>query len=573
MFGINLNNVNYYSDNRFFLNICKQAANWQGEDEGVSLTLDSHGYPLTLSGGAARSVAASSAAVYKKNIPYVLTWDGAGSVTVNGTNMITTPNRIEFTHTASSIIIKINSLPSPNNRPRNFKLVEKEFEGSNATFYQPMIDAIKAFPFSVYRFMDMAGINNSTVETVADAPTTNTYSYLDGAPLEEMIALCNLTSVAGWFSVPHKADISYINYFAETIKDNLDTGLTVYVEHSNETWNYQFTQAQYCANKGVELGLDIISNSSGTGTFSAVTRGGIRYHLARTVEIGNILKTVAPEHNVKVVLGGRPGSGQGKFYLDLDPSLAAQLDYFAVAPYFGNEFGKPDDEEIQELWTPEDIIKQMSDIMQRNREQRMESTIQSLAPYNVPVITYECGQHFFAKKTAANNANIVDLFVELNKHAKMEDFYNIHINNWKEVAGEDSLLTFFSWLTLYNKYGCWGLSDELKSITESPKSKAILSRAPDLNFVSVSVDEGIINVYINITIENGVAMFNREAVSTLQILLNGKRRGTRTEEAGGWKDYQKRFRIKPEAGVTSNIEVIITTTRNTYSQTISVAAQ
>ena len=60
-----------------------------------------------------------------------------------------------------------------------------------------------------------------------------------------MIKLCNETQKDAWICVPHLADDDYITQMATLFRDQLDGNLNVYLEYSNEVWNWIFSQTHY----------------------------------------------------------------------------------------------------------------------------------------------------------------------------------------------------------------------------------------------------------------------------------------------------------------------------------------
>ena len=61
-------------------------------------------------------------------------------------------------------------------------------------------------------------------------------------PLEVMIDLANACNASPWFCIPHLADDQFVAEFAQTVKARLKPNFEVYVEYSNEVWNFQFAQ-------------------------------------------------------------------------------------------------------------------------------------------------------------------------------------------------------------------------------------------------------------------------------------------------------------------------------------------
>ena len=58
-----------------------------------------------------------------------------------------------------------------------------------------------------------------------------------------MIQLCNMLKIDPWFCIPHRATDDYIAQFARLVREKLDPSLKVYLEYSNELWNWGFHQA------------------------------------------------------------------------------------------------------------------------------------------------------------------------------------------------------------------------------------------------------------------------------------------------------------------------------------------
>ncbi|KAG1648012.1 hypothetical protein GQR58_030153 [Nymphon striatum] len=104
--------------------------------------------------------------------------------------------------------------------------------------------------FKVLRFMDWMETNNSKIGW-EDRPLVLDYTWArQGVPAEIMLRLANELGAAPWVSMPHQSDDSYMRNFARLAHQLLDQDLRIYVEYSNEVWNWQFDQAHWAEAQG-----------------------------------------------------------------------------------------------------------------------------------------------------------------------------------------------------------------------------------------------------------------------------------------------------------------------------------
>src|SRR5262249_41900521 len=75
-------------------------------------------------------------------------------------------------------------------------------------------------------------------------PTSPQQSGNKGAAWEYVIDLANATGKDIWINIPEGATDNYVTQLATLIKNNLNPGIHVYVEYSNELWNGAFSQTQ-----------------------------------------------------------------------------------------------------------------------------------------------------------------------------------------------------------------------------------------------------------------------------------------------------------------------------------------
>jgi len=265
--GVNVNGLADWSWEHAFINRYKHV---RGEittfDDACScwntnveneLNLDSNGYPIVIpqitsasSATKVRYVISSDNGNLKANEQYVFLYQGQGTFTFNGVIINqSSPGRVLFTVPAVSGNIWINiNTSDAGNYMRDFRLLKAEDENldlSTHVFNTTFLSRLS--PFKAIRFMDW-GVTNSSPHTTWSQRATNsmrTYGTNRGVPYERMIELANLTQKDIWICVPHEADSNYIAEMALLFQQNLNPNLRIYLEYSNEVWNWIFGQAHY----------------------------------------------------------------------------------------------------------------------------------------------------------------------------------------------------------------------------------------------------------------------------------------------------------------------------------------
>lgn len=109
------------------------------------------------------------------------------------------------------------------------------------TFTNEFIQAIA--PFGVLRFMDFLQTNATPVSSWSErtTPDSTTQASIKGGAYEYAVQMANELGKDIWINVPVLADDAFVRSLAELMKQSLAPGRVVYVEYSNELWNYSFT--------------------------------------------------------------------------------------------------------------------------------------------------------------------------------------------------------------------------------------------------------------------------------------------------------------------------------------------
>ncbi len=406
------------------------------------------------------------------NLPpgaYVLRYDGQGAITVSGnaTALSSTPGRLQFQVTGTDIVILNIEASQLGDPVRNFRLLRLEDEEVNldkAPFYEGFLEKIA--PFKVLRFMDWGATNNNPVRSWSERTPLNyfTYGTRQGVPYEVMIRLANDTRKDVWICVPHAADDDYVARMAELFRDQLDTSLTIYLEYSNEVWNWIFDQAHY----------------------NGQTRPAhLNYGRAMAEKAGRVFRIWhdvfdEQKHRVKRVLGLQAGFNY------LNEQILAQLppsewDLGAITSYIGldhSDNGKP---VLHAGSTVDDILTNA-----RNHWAEFRPAVRqdyfNVQLYGKEVVNYEGGQHF-----VGNVFGIPYPYQQAMWDAQYSpgiyDLYNDMLDTIR--AWGSRLFGNFSLASRQESvYGSWGVLDDIDMqppyLMTAPKYQALLDNVcPD----------------------------------------------------------------------------------------------
>lgn len=268
--ALGLAGVNDWSVQQPFLDVMKTARPWVGHKgtgwggmEEADLravgALDQQGWPLYLPEGVS-----GIATLILTDLPdeasgvagrYLLTYQGQGVLKVEGRAQIVSasPGQIVFDYTPGegAVILTLTAI-DPADPVHQIRVVRQDRADALAAgeVFNPdwlaRIEGVRQI-----RFMDWMATNNSTLSRAEDRPVPEDYSWArNGVPVEVMVALANRLKAEPWLTLPHLADEALIRAYAAAVREGLDPDLRVWVEFSNEVWNWQFTQAQWAEEMG-----------------------------------------------------------------------------------------------------------------------------------------------------------------------------------------------------------------------------------------------------------------------------------------------------------------------------------
>lgn len=284
--GMNLSGIADYDPGFPFRNLMWGARPWLTTDRDccgpwdtgqiTHFEFDAEGYPLEspirVPGTAAWQVPFTVLPNVCRPGRYVLLHEGTGDFAgILGTKVLSAkPGRVLLDMTQDSTIVEgitiIRSLRG--DHVRNIRILSIDHEKADLAanpFLPEFLDFCR--PFHCLRFMDwavtngsletewagrkhpafytMVGISGDPDGTWSPPPSAFDHRFAGGVAIEVMLQLANSLGVAPWLCIPHRASDEYIAEYARLVRATLDPRLPVYLEYSNELWNWGFIQSQW----------------------------------------------------------------------------------------------------------------------------------------------------------------------------------------------------------------------------------------------------------------------------------------------------------------------------------------
>lgn len=442
------------------------------------IPMDSVGYPNagipynTVTGGLQRTrFVVSASNRVPENVQYVFLYDGYGEFDFHGFTVDSVaPNRIVVTVTGTgNVWIDLDSSSVAPNHARNFRLVPLAEE---LTYEQDIFRANwlnRARDFYSIRFMDWFHTNNNPVQNWSMRSTPNSYSQADSAGIcyEYAIEAANRTGAHPWVCIPALVDSQYIVNMARMWHNRLDPELDIYVEYSNEVWNFQFQQTQWIQQNTGNYPSHWPLNSKYNSSLNWAENEGLMQGWAINIfrqewgadsnRVHRVVATQAVNSWVSInVLEG----AERKF------------DYLSPAWYFGTSTSQS--AAFGAGTTPEQVIDTCrANFFVRSVQDQKEHYIVADTMGGKGVIHYEGGQHISAYGNSSHPA--LQAFYDAQVHPNMYQLYDDVLDSLREWGSE---LTMAFVLGGGNgRYGSWGhitSVDSTPSMSYSPKYMALL---------------------------------------------------------------------------------------------------
>lgn len=505
--GIGLSGITDYSSEFPFLDQFKVSRQWVSQEEGkgwgqgAPLELDDAGWIKSLKPGqSADRILINVKDTHWPFKRYVVRYEGSGKIeyqrNAKKDEQASRPNYdvIDVDPEAGGMTLLKIQETDPNNYIRNITVVPEQYlaEYEKGEIFNPLFLKIVK-DFRALRFMDWMATNHSEQSEWSNRPKVDDIDYrYKGVPIEIMVKLANTLQADPWFNMPHLATEEYMQEFAKYIRDHLDPNLTVYVEHSNEVWNWGFEQAQYANKVGRERWAKNGDPEAAPGD------SYMQWHGMRTAQMCDIWKETFGDRadRVHCTLGVQKGwEGIEKGALTCpkwveegnEACYKHGIDSIAVTTYFSgclNGTKKQEREvEIIRSWFKEadgGLTKGMEQLANAEHFPCNNTSMgtsfqyhkQVADEYGLQLVAYEGGQHITANSHPhQNDEDFINFHIALNRDARMYDRYQEIMNNWKNSGG--SLMMHFVDVGTPTKYGSWGALEYLTQ-GSSPKYDALI---------------------------------------------------------------------------------------------------
>jgi hypothetical protein len=493
--GTNLELLSYWSPQVPFVDVMKSSSEWMSGVEqdwggGPPLDLDANGWVRSLRPGqVARKLMLREFGNRYPGGRYLVRYKGEGKLNFGFAAKVVSQRRgemvIEVTPNDGGVYVWIEAT-NPANYLREIEILmpggicegdpfrhvasERDCgsrrylsftDNPKILFYPVFAERLRGY--SVLRFMDWMHTNGSPVASWAQRTPLayHTWATQRGAPVEVMIALANLVGSHPWFTLPHQSDEAYARSLAQMVKEKLDPALGVYVEHSNEVWNSQFSQFGYLTNRAKAQELNLF-----------------QYHALRTHTLAAVFKAELGAERVVAVLGGQAASPRvatsGLDYLKGRFGAAALgIDALAIAPYFGVSPTPPEAGQFTAMTLDAFIDHVRTKVFPRETA-HMRNHRTLAGKYGLRLLAYEGGQHMVGVGASQDNRALNAFFDAFNRDPRIKQLYLDYLAIWKREGGE--LFVHFNDVSRYTKSGRWGALEYVaQPRSEAPKFDAVMT--------------------------------------------------------------------------------------------------
>jgi hypothetical protein len=459
--GINVAPVVFWSGEATFANQA-MAVEWRDAAAGWSYapadrlrdgipTAIEPGHPLTA------FLTAPAAAYRGEEAPTRCTWGGTGRIGITGARRIDKQDARSITFAwpkaTTEGTVRLDLLATSATDPVRDLDCRLTTDPAEAIFAPQLLDYLR--PFGVVRFLDWSTANGnpaSVTWATRGVPRGISVGGSDGVALEYQIALANAAQASPYFTIPLNADADYHRRMAQMAHDRTPAGRQVYVELSNEVWNYTFPQTRQLEAEGIAAKL------SDNGFMAAQYR-----YAQRVIDVMAIWSQVyadRPGDLVRVVAAQSGNPWVGEIILDWNKgAILDSIDAIAIAPYF-----------FADVSTLTDDHEANMRLLAEAADREIAGPVATYAGYarknGKRLIAYEGGQHQIDPGNVARRE-------KMQRDPRMQGIYRRYLDGWRAAGGDTFVL--YSATGSISRHGSWGLREYAgQPIAETPKLRGVV---------------------------------------------------------------------------------------------------
>lgn len=270
------------------------------------------------------------------------------------------------------------------------------------TGYMPIVHIVSGNQFAITRGPDKGG-SGITGQTIVVAAVNGSVSVTTktGWPIGVIVRYCNKQRSDCYLNVGHAMSDDCFRKMIRVVARGLLPGLKVRVAYTNERWNPDFLQTQYCDCMGALIG--------GSGSDWYVKRAGQLFAIA-VEEMGKVGR--AGDLRRVLETQGAFFAGTGKSIIDAAIKQGVAFDEWALALYFwfgplsmidGASLPSLTDEQFMDIGEMSIQYQGIREIIAGNR-----AILDNAELSSVQMITYEGGPGFLGFNDAARSRRLAE---------------------------------------------------------------------------------------------------------------------------------------------------------------------
>jgi hypothetical protein len=329
-------------------------------------------------------------------------------------------------------------------------------------------------PFTTLRFMDFTATNGNPVSSWSQrtTPQSATQQSPNGAAWEYVALLANTLHKDIWINIPDQANSDYVTQLATLMHASLDPSLHIWLEYSNEVWNFSFAQAS--RNQAAAEAI-VAANPSSPLALGCADYDTCRYQWGerlvglQALQNGQIFRNIygAQAYLIRPVYATQLGQ---TYFVSLvfsmvQAAFGPPAKYFyalAQAPYWSGDNSLDGLNKGQEL---ANAAANLATLLGPERGFAVWA-----ADYGLRSVTYEGGPGMSG--TASLNAKIA-----ANRSPEMG---TLVAQSLRQAFGNGiSLYMYYNDAGAYGQYGMWGFTESVFDL-KSPKLNAAASVKADV---------------------------------------------------------------------------------------------